>query len=223
MRVVLILIIALMLAAPSVAPAGPWLREKGTTFTATSFTINYFRDQLSTTYIEHGLRDDLTIGADIGFVTSRTGVRGGYATAFMRRPLSWGNEANKWAYELGAGAAWSDTFVLPHVKAGLSWGRGINMRDSSGWTVVDASVTVDVNDGAYLAKVDATMGLKFTEVTTGMLQLYLTHLEGETFTAISPSLVFQPKQSRFKLQVGFETPSENFDDTALKIGLWSEF
>jgi hypothetical protein len=223
MRFIIALVCGLWLGASHAAHAGAWLREKGTTFTATSFTVNYFRDVASTTYIEHGWRDDMTVGLDVGYFTSRFGTTTGYGTLFLRRAIGPGTGPNQWAYELGAGTGWAGNLVLPHVKAGLSWGRGYQLGDKNGWMTVDASITVDVTHGEQLHKLDAAIGIGLTDTTKSILQLYLSHLQGETYGVVAPSLVYSPKERKFSIQIGAESPLHNWDDTAIKIGLWREF
>lgn len=223
MRSVFLLCVLMWPLLASSADAGAWLREKGSSFTSVAFTSTWFRDTTSTSYLEYGLRDDLTIGADIGYATSRNGTQSGYGTFFIRRPLGQRDRNIKWAYELGVGAAWVGDTVLPYVKTGLSWGRGIEVRDKSGWMAVDASMTWDVTSGHHLAKIDSTIGVNFTEVTTGMVQLYLAHLDSETYGSIAPSILIKPRKSKFRIQIGAESQLGHFDNTAIKIGLWREF
>lgn len=205
------------------ANAGAWLREKGSSFTSVSFTSTWYRDTTNTSYLEYGLRDDLTIGADVGYATSRNGTQSGYGTLFMRRSLSQSDATNKWAYELGVGSAWVGEDLLPYLKTGLSWGRGIKLRDTYGWMAVDASMTWDVTSGQHLAKVDTTVGLNFTEVTTGMVQLYLAHLDQQTYGSIAPSIVIKPRKSKFRFQIGAESQLGHLENTSLKLGLWRDF
>jgi len=223
MRATLALTFCLMLCAANTANAGAWMRAEGTTFTSTAFSANYFRDISSTTYIEHGLRDDVTVGLDVAYFTSRFGTTSGYGTVFIRRPLNWGADTTHWAYELGAGTAWAGELVLPHVKAGLSWGRGFQLGERYGWMTVDASITVDVTYGQPLSKIDATVGMGLTEQVKGMMQVYLSHLEGETFTTLAPSVVYSPKASKLSIQFGAQSTLGLWDDTALKLGIWREF
>jgi len=215
-----ILILSFMASS---ADAGAWLREKGSSFTSVAFTSTWFRDTTNTSYLEYGLRDDLTIGADIGYATSRNGTQSGYGTFFIRRPLGKTDGISKWAYEVGVGAAWVGEEVFPYIKTGLSWGRGIDVRDKSGWMAVDASMTWDVTAGHHLAKVDSTIGVNFTDVTTGMVQLYLAHLDQKTYGSIAPSILIKPRKSKFRIQIGAESQLGHFDNTAIKIGLWREF
>ncbi|MGJ5621478.1 hypothetical protein [Sulfitobacter sp. MF3-043] len=203
--------------------AGAWLREKGTSFTSVSFTSTWFRDTTNTSYLEYGWRDDLTIGTDIGYATSSQGTQSGYGTIFVRRPLGKNNGPNKWAYELGVGAAWVDYIAIPYLKTGVSWGRGFTFRDTPGWASVDASVSWALTTSHHLAKVDTTVGLNFTSVTTGMLQLYLAHLDRETYASIAPSVVIKPRNAKYRLQIGADSQLGNPEYTAIKIGLWREF
>lgn len=66
--------------SPVAAPAGPWLREEGTTFISSSFSATYFYDLSQSTYIEYGLRETLTLGFDQNTAQSRFGQQSGHAT-----------------------------------------------------------------------------------------------------------------------------------------------
>ncbi len=223
MRNLGILLFVLILSTAPPLTAGAWLREKGATFTSLSFTTNWYYETGQTTFFEYGLRDDITIGVDIAMGLDRFGVQSGTGTAFVRRPLRWGDSANVWAYEIGAGASWSGERITPHLKTGLSWGRGLTLRDMAGWTAVDTSIKWDLGNGAHVAKVDGTLGFNFTENTTGMLQIYLMRdFNGSTGT-LAPSVVYRPGESKFRIQVGVETPFGRARDTAIKLGLWREF
>lgn len=223
MRIALSLLMSVLLVLPTFGHAGAWLREKGTTFTAVTFSATYFRDIANTTYIEHGLRENMTLGADVSLSSSRTGEQSGYGTIFLRMPLGKTEGKSKWAYELGLGATWRGAEVSPHLKTGLSWGRGIQIGEKYGWMAVDASITWNLGEGAHLTKIDTTVGLNFTDQTAGMVQLYLSHLDGEGFGTFAPSVIWKPKAGKFRLQLGFEAPMRNMDDTALKLGIWREF
>ena len=217
----IVFLLSLLLASPT--HAGAWLREKGTSFTSISFSATWFRDTTNTTYLEYGLRDNLTIGADIGIIADRWGGQSGYGTVFIRRPLGPNKGPNKWAYELGIGAAWVNELVLPHLKTGVSWGRGIQIKGLNGWMTVDASMTWDMANGFHLGKIDSTLGVNFTKVTTGMIEIYLAHLDSKTYATIAPSLVFKPHKGKYRFQIGAQTPLGHYENTALKLGLWREF
>lgn len=220
-RHLLILLFTLSLVHP--AQAGAWLREKGTSFSSFAFTGTYALDTTSQTYLEYGLTEKMTLGADIGYIRPRNALHGGYATFFMRRPISAPDAASKWSYDLGIGASWIGDQILPHLRAGLSWGKGMTWGEKSGWMNVDASVTWNLATELHLAKIDTTIGVNFTEVTTGMVQIYLAHLAQDTFATVAPSLVFSPGKSKFRIQVGLESPLEELRDSSIKIGLWRNF
>tara|TARA_R110002049_G_scaffold44333_3_gene129815 strand:+ start:49289 stop:49921 length:633 start_codon:yes stop_codon:yes gene_type:complete len=205
------------------ASAGAWLRETGSSFTATSFSGSYFLDTSQSTYIEFGLRDNLTLGADINFYNSRLGQQSGHATLFVRMPIGATDSDNRWAYELGIGATWAGEFYYPHVRAGLSWGRSVKWNDHSGWMAVDASVRRDIGIDTTVTKIDSTIGIDFTPVTTGMLQLFVTHDPAGAKAKLAPSVVISPSFSKFRFQIGTETPLGSPRDTAIKIGLWRSF
>lgn len=56
-----------------------------------------------------------------------------------------------------------------------------------------------------------------------MLQLYTAHVADQSFATIAPSLIFNPKRSKFSIQVGSESQLGNWKNSALKLGLWREF
>jgi len=223
MRFGFVLILVLSQCAAMSAQGGAWLREKGAGFSSVSFTTTYFGDNAISSYLEYGVRDDLTLGADIAFYTSRNGQQSGYGTVFMRRPIGPNNGPNRWAYELGVGTAWVGDLMLPHVKTGVSWGRGIEFKDKNGWMAVDTSVVWDINNGLHLTKLDGTAGLNFAEITTGMVQVYFAHLDGELYGTVAPSVLFKPRKVNFRIQIGAEIPVRNVSDAALKLGIWRKF
>ena len=207
------------------AQAGAWLREKGAGFASISFAATYFLDTEQKTYLEYGVRDDLTLGADIAIIGDQFGNAGGYATLFLRRPIGGTDSPHRWAYELGVGAAWAPEIVTPYIKTGLSWGRGIQIRETYGWVTVDASVSWDLMYGVHVTKVDSTVGLTFNDTFAGMLQLYTANVQNENFATIAPSLLISPSKddSAYRFQVGTETLFGDIEASAIKIGLWREF
>jgi len=214
-------LIAVTLTLP--AQAGPWLREKGTTFTAVSVTGTYYLDTGNQTYLEYGLSDKTTFIADIAMINLRNAGSGGAATLSLRRALSKPDAPTKWAYELGIGTGWVGNETLPHLRTALSWGRGVTLREKSGWMTAEASVIWDMTHQLHLTKFDATLGLNFTEVTSGMIQLYTAHIDGASTATLAPSFVFKPDFTQFQFQIGTESELGNARNSALKIGLWREF
>lgn len=212
---------AIILLAQS-ASAGPWLREKGTGFSALSGTLNYFLDTTSKTYLEYGLTDKTTLVADIGVVRLNMGevVTG---TLSLRRAISRPHATSKWAYELGVGGAWDGIVPSPHLRTGLSWGRGINLGQKSGWVTVETAVIWDLTQELHVGKIDATAGINFTDITSGLLQIYTAHnIDGSAVT-LAPSLVFRPRDSKLRVQIGAESLLGDYERTAVKIGFWREF
>ena len=211
----------LLLAAP--VTAGPWLREKGKTFTSVSIVVNYFYDTASSTYLEYGLRDDMTVGADVGIFRDTTVGPSGSATLFLRRALSKTDGKSLWAYELGVGANWQSIEISPHLKTALTWGRGMTFRERNGWLTVDASINWALADVPDVAKLDGTLGMNVTDRFAGMFQVYVSHSDGATSTTLAPSIIYTPKNGKSKWQIGLESPLGNTDRTAIKFGLWREF
>lgn len=222
MQIKLIFVVLLMvLSLP--ANAGPWLREKGSVFTSVSVATTYNLDMGNQTYLEYGATEKTTLIVDVGILRPRLNPNAGYATLSFRRALSAPDATSKWAYELGFGAGWIGSETAPLLRAGLTWGRGMQWGDKSGWATVDASMIWEFGYDRHATKVDATVGVNFTDVTTGMLQLYTAHVDSDTIATIAPSLVFNPKASKFRIQVGTESQIGQIKNTALKIGLWREF
>lgn len=203
--------------------AGPWLREKGSTFNAVSFSSSYYLETASQIYLEYGLTETTTLIGDLSMARSQVLPAKGTATVSIRRALVGPEAKSKWAYELGVGVGWIGEQVLPHVRTALSWGKGITWAEKSGWMTLDAAVLWDTTQSLHVGKVDTTLGMKLTDVTTGMLQFYSVFAAGDQFFTIAPSLVFQPKNAKFRLQVSSESEIGNLGNTALKIGLWREF
>ena len=223
MRLWVAFIFVMCLCAGTTAQAGPWLREKGSTFSSVSVSATYFRDFGTATYLEYGLREHMTIGADISTFTSSEGARSGFATLFLRRALGANQGKSRWAYELGIGSAWEGDLILPHIKTAVSWGRGYTLREKSGWMTVDASIKWDLMQGEHAGKLDATVGMNFSDRTTGMLQLYLAHLDHKFYATLAPSVVIKPGKRKFKIQIGTEIPTDDAKNTVLKLGIWREF
>lgn len=130
----------LAISFAQMAQAGPWLREKGSTFSAVSFASTYYMETASQTYLEYGLSNTTTLIADVGMTRLHYVANSGYATLSLRRPLSAPDARSKWAYELGAGVGWIGSTTLPHIRTGLSWGRGMKWGKKSGWLTVEAAV-----------------------------------------------------------------------------------
>jgi hypothetical protein len=218
-----LVLLILALSFAQTAQAGPWLREKGSAFSAVSFSSTYYMETATQTYLEYGLSDKTTIVADVGMARLHYVENSGYATLSLRRALSAPDAQSKWAYELGMGAGWIGSTTLPHVRTGLSWGRGMEWGKKSGWMTVEAAVIWDLTYAHHVTKIDTTLGINFTDITSGMLQIYTANVVDQTFGTIAPSFIFSPKNSKLRIQIGAESQLGNWENSALKIGLWREF
>ncbi|MEP1766896.1 MAG: hypothetical protein ABJJ53_09715 [Sulfitobacter sp.] len=216
-------VLHICLCLAQTAQAGPWLREKGAAFLAVSFSTTYFLDTSSQTYLEYGLTDKMTIIADIGIARLRNSPTGGYTTLSFRRSILPADRTSKLAYELGVGTGWIGDEFLPHVRTGLSWGRGISMGKKSGWTTIESAVNWDLTNQLHVAKLDATLGINFTDVTAGMMQIYSAHTVYDSIATIAPSIIISPKNGKYRPQIGTESQIGNIQNSVLKLGLWRDF
>lgn len=203
------------------AHAGAWMRKQGSSFTALSFIIDRNQNISRTSYFEYGWSEKLTFGSQISTGTDALGIPTGDAVVFMRKPLPQGDGPHNFAYELGAGVSWMGEIMAPRFQAGLSWGRGIKVKKKNGWAAVDATL---VRSGLAnnQIKIDSTIGLNFTKVTSGMMQVYLNY-QDETNVTVSPSVIFSGKNGKFRVQLGTDLNLGSHGDSTFKIGFWQEF
>ncbi|MCV3271529.1 hypothetical protein [Roseobacter sinensis] len=219
----LALAIGILLASAQTAPAGPWLRERGKGFISTSGSVTEEKDVSGSVYFEYGLRDTITLGADLFYGIDRTLQQSGSGIVFLRFPLSKPDATHKWAWHIGLGARSLNTVITPAVEAGLSWGRGIKVGERYGWAVIDSNLNIPGEDLETRIKLDGTIGLSFTDHVKGMAQVFLTHQGGEVFTKFAPSLLLSPGKGRTTIQLSAEIPVSGGGETQFKIGLWREF
>jgi len=223
----ILLIVAFSVSVSLATPAfsGAWLREKGTGFSSVSASAAVARNVTQTIYLEYGVREDLTLGAEVGSTFNANGTQSGSATVFLRRPIRANDGPNVWSYELGIGAGWTGYAISPSSKTGLSWGRGYKINQMNGWMAVDASVLLDVYSADYSAKIDATIGLNFNGHLAGMIQIFHTENASGPATSIAPSFVVKPLTDKpaLRLQVGGETQVGRPQNVAFKISLWRDF
>ncbi|WP_299417599.1 hypothetical protein [uncultured Sulfitobacter sp.] len=205
------------------ALAGPWLREKGSTFSAVSFASTYNLETAATTFLEYGLTDKTTLVADIGMARLQNSPDGGYITLSFRRAIGSPDRPSKLAYEIGAGVGWIGDETLPHIRTGLTWGRGMTWGEKSGWVTVEGAIVWDLTHELHVTKIDTTIGVNFSDVTSGILQLYTAHVDGKGIATIAPSVVFTPRDAKFRVQIGSESQIGDLGNSALKIGIWREF
>jgi len=205
--------------------AGAWLREKGAGFSSVTGSATLGGDIAESSYLEFGARDDLTFGVEIGFRGLATGVRSGFATTFLRRPIGKNGRPGVWAYELGIGVGWTGDMVRPYLLTGLSWGRGYDIRGFNGWLAVDTSVTWDVYYAEHLVKIDSTLGVNFGDRFSGMLQLFGAGTATGYTTSIAPSILVTPLKNRpnVRLQIGGQSQIGFPANSAIKVSIWRTF
>ncbi|MGC1506106.1 MAG: hypothetical protein WA782_18455 [Sulfitobacter sp.] len=207
----------------SAAHAGAWLREEGTGFVSLGFGATQFSETTNAFYIEYGLSDKTTIGLDVSAFTNALNVRNGFGNLFLRRAIGPTDRPNKWAYEVGIGGLWGNEMQLPTVKTSVSWGREFQLNERDGWVNVDAGFIYEPTQGENVTKLDATLGVKFGAITTGLLEVTVSSQNSDTYGAFEPSVLIRPKDSNFNVKVGAQIPFDEQDKTALKLGVWHTF
>lgn len=202
--------------------AGAWLREQGTGFASLSFGATQADEVTAALYLEYGLNEKMTIGVDISAFNSSEDVRNGFGALFLRRSIGPTDRPSKFAYEVGLGALYEEEEVLPAVKTAVSWGRGFQLGQRNGWVNVDAGYIYEPQLMNHTAKLDATAGLDLGEITTGILEINLSHKDSDSFGAIEPSLLIKPRKVPFQIKLGAQFPMQEGSDT-LKLGIWKSF
>jgi hypothetical protein len=237
MRSVVLALILVFASAPT-AEAGAWLREKGKGFTSSSLQTTDSAGTSGSLYAEYGLSKGITVGLDATYdtdlatyLTDRTTLilnedgtfPQGSAVVFFRFPLGPTDQVNKWAYHIGLGVRYENGELAQAAEVGLSWGRGIQWRDRYGWINVDTSYNSPEDPLADRIKIDATVGLGLTQRLKGMLQVFNTIQDGETYTKIAPSLLVSLGKGGTTLQLSSEIPVSGGGGPSIKLGLWYEF
>lgn len=228
------LILGLVCASP--AQAGAWLRQKGKGFASFSVQATENNGNSSSIYLEYGLTDGITLGADITYDTdllnyiqgegplieSLAEVPQGSGILFARFPIGPMDQTNKWAFHLGVGARYFNGEFFQAAELGLSWGRGIQIGEKYGWVNVDTSYNEAQSPTDTRIKLDGTIGLGLTDTTKVMMQIFNTHEADETYTKIAPSLLYKPSKSDMTVQLGSEIPVDG-GEASIKIGVWLDF
>lgn len=224
MRLLLFLSALQLVLWMSLAHAGPWPRDTGSGFYALSGSLSALLESSQSAYLEYGLRDDLTLAGDV--TLSRDGygqMSGAVGTVLLRWPLATASETHLWALEAGLGADWNLMETTPHLQTGLSWGRGIGLRDLSGWATIDAALRWTPRRSETQARIDGTLGLNLTDKSAAMLQVFLREGGADPATKLSASFIRDLGGTDMRLQIGIETVPNRSRQRALKLGLWREF
>lgn len=213
------ILLILLLVAPR-GHAGPWPREKGRGFVAAATRVAasdiagpYLH--YSTTYIEYGLRRDVTLGFDFG-----RGVSGREkAVLFLRYPLAISNDTHRFAAEIGAGIIAGQ----PSIRPGLSYGRGFSGKRLSGWFTIDSVAEVRLDTGRADLKADITLGLNLSSRMKSIFQVQ-TGISGSdpSFIRLAPSLVLRTGP-RSHAEIGLTSGLSGDSQVGIKVGFWREF
>ena len=217
MRLVLLLA-ALILPFP--ASGGAWMREVGTTFLSFGTTIYVNDETQGTVFVEYGLRPKLTFGLKIDVNMNQGQTTGGTFYVFLLKPIPTGTRPYKVAYEMAVGSSFGGQSSAL-LRAGLSYGRGITVREKSGWLSIDTAAEWLARDDATTLKLDGTLGLTLTPQLQVMMQVFVSQTSTDTSTTLAPSAIWRPKpDAPTQYQFGLEAKD---GITALKLGVWRSF
>lgn len=214
-----LLLTLLLLALAPGAQAGAWLQEHKKGFLSYSGVYEETGRLDGTVYIEYGLRPKLTLGAKVDADMTQGQLGEGTAFVFIRKPIPTGKKNYKLAYDIGMGS----TFGLdaePLLRTGVSYGRGITVKERHGWVAIDAAVEWAVNEGPDTLKLDSTVGLALNDRFKVMMQVFVTSADGNASATFAPSVIWQPRPDGASLVLGLEDEDGTL---ALKLGLWRSF
>ena len=215
-----LLICCLLLISASPVTAGAWLREKGTHFS--SITLRWLEDRGDGSdgyefafYHIWGLRDDLTLGIDIG--ASASGLD--KAMAFAQVPIVLKTGWVRLSAIVGIGTVSRSFAVRPSLAIGTSY----EIAGMHGWFEVVPALEYDSDRQRVDAKLDVTLGLNTSENSKVYGQFFSsTSAEGKIHTRFEGSYVRRIK-GRTLLDVGFSKGLVTQHDIRLKLGVWTEF
>lgn len=214
-----LLLTLLLLALAPGAQAGAWLQEHKKGFLSYSGVYEETGRLDGTVYIEYGLRPKLTLGAKVDADMTQGQLGEGTAFVFIRKPIPTSKKNYKLAYDIGMGS----TFGLatePLLRTGVSYGRGITVKERHGWVAIDAAVEWAVNEGPDTLKLDSTVGLALNDRFKVMMQVFVTSADGNASATFAPSVIWQPRPDGASLVLGLEDEDGTL---ALKLGLWRSF
>lgn len=160
----------------------------------------------------------------------RSAGRGeGQALVFARTTLGRPDGTARQSFELGFGARQAeDGTTLPALRAGLSWGRGLETRYGPGWIAVDGSVTgygslAHAAQEGLALKLDTTLGVRPGEDSMLTLQLFWSQSgDEEAALRVVPSYARRLRGETFG-QLGLVIGTGAAPELGVKFGLFREF
>lgn len=221
MRVLLLIIAFAGLA--TTAQGGAWAREKGALFIALGANL-WVHDSAErglyhdpTLYVEYGLSDRVTVGADY-FATAFDSVDAGFI--FAQTPLGDVTANNKWAVQLGYGLRTDYVTDLDTLwRGGVSWGRGL----PSGWLAIDASAIYSQTDQVWRQKIDYTWGHHFSDRWSGMFQVQTGRsFDDQDFAKLAPAVIWRWSDT-LRVSLGGVQEIIDSDAAAIRVSIWQDF
>lgn len=202
------------------AAAGPWPRQKGQGFAMSSLQVtaaslsgpeNYY----FSTYLEYGLTNQLTLGADIGHSVS--GETKGIM--FLRHPIWLRSQTHHFAAELGLGTIAGNSVIRP----GMSYGRSFEYKESSGWLTVDGLLEHHLGQQISDFKFDITYGRTYSNDFKAMVQIQAGKQQGDSsFLRLAPSFAL-PAGKSTHVEIGGSVGLRGASEYGLKVGFWRAF
>ncbi len=214
-----LLLCLLMLSTP--AQAGPWLRDKGSGFISWHVTGEDPEQSgaarvYTGIFAEYGMRDDLTLGLDLG------GDENGYhkAMAFAVMPVRViGRPQTRLSMEFSMGVIDSE----PIYRHGVSVGQSLQLLGRSGWFSIDGKAGFSIEDASMDLSTDFTIGINSGARTKLILQLQQGgEMRNPDYLRVVQSIVFERKPGRH-LELGVTAGLINAPRYGLKLGLWRSF
>ncbi len=160
--------------APS-ADAGAWTRASGSTFTSqsvkfftTEFTSNTspsFCKVATSSHLEYGLTDAVTLGGELDYALRADGAEEGLIRGFARARVWRGEAGDVVSTEISCGYPALDALspvaaardVTPDAKLGVAYGRSLPWG-AGGWAEASLAFRHRVDSPANEIKLDLTLG-----------------------------------------------------------------
>ena len=224
MRIVLIIMLLFATAPPAVA--GPWPRAQGQTFLSFGTNFSTPKDTIGTDvqnshsiYVEHGLRNDITLGFD----GNGSAIDSFSAKTFLRFPVLRQSKTHLFSVQIGGGARTNAGVDEWMIHTGASWGRGFETPIGFGWATIDAQVNYLFAIDDTIAKSDITVGLKPMKRLKVMVQLQAGKYPGsDAYARLAPSIAWELKPGAH-IEIGAQYGIYNEDRIGARFGTWLEF